>query len=98
MWQLRVDRASNQKRTGAGVVIITPDGTLLEQTITLGFPALNNEAAYEALLTGLRLAKELSIKKLAIYLDSQLITSQALREYMAKHQRMILYLTKSKSC
>ncbi|KAI5349647.1 hypothetical protein L3X38_002536 [Prunus dulcis] len=32
---------------------------------------------YEALLAGLCLAKELSIKKLAIYSDSQLITSQA---------------------
>ncbi|CAL8167734.1 unnamed protein product [Prunus armeniaca] len=38
-WQLRVDGASNQKGAGAGVVIITPDGTLLEQAITLGFPA-----------------------------------------------------------
>ncbi|CAL8993202.1 unnamed protein product, partial [Prunus brigantina] len=50
MWQLRVDGASNQKEAGAGVVIITPDGTLLEQAITLGFPASNNEAEYEALL------------------------------------------------
>ncbi|CAL2226480.1 unnamed protein product [Prunus armeniaca] len=57
MWQLRVDGASNQKGAGAGVVIITPDGTLLEQAITLGFPASNNEAEYEALLAGLRLAK-----------------------------------------
>ncbi|KAI5322759.1 hypothetical protein L3X38_031831 [Prunus dulcis] len=94
MWQLRVDGASNQKGAGAGVVIITPDGTLLEQAITLGFPASNNEAEYEALLAGLRLAKELIIKKLAIYSDSQLITNQASGEYMAKHPRMILYLDK----
>ncbi|CAL2260095.1 unnamed protein product [Prunus armeniaca] len=93
-WQLRVDGASNQKGAGAGVVIITPDGTLLEQAITLGFPASNNEAEYEALLAGLRLAKELAIKKLAIYSDSQLITNQASGEYMAKHPRMILYLDK----
>ncbi|XP_020415620.1 uncharacterized protein LOC109948104 [Prunus persica] len=77
IWQLRVDGASNQKGAGAGVVITTPDGTLLEQAITLGFPASNNEAEYEALLAGLRLAKELTIKKLAIYSDSQLITNQA---------------------
>ncbi|KAI5312880.1 hypothetical protein L3X38_042054 [Prunus dulcis] len=89
-WQLRVDGASNQKGAGVGVVIVTPDGTLLEQAITLGFPASNNEAEYEALLVGLCLAKELSIKKLAIYSDSQLITSQASGEYMAKHPRMIL--------
>ncbi|CAL8167913.1 unnamed protein product [Prunus armeniaca] len=94
MWQLHVDRASNQKGAGAGVVIITPDGTLLEQAITLGFPASNNEAEYEALLVGLRLAKELAIKKLAIYSDSQLITNQASGEYMAKHPKMIVYLEK----
>ncbi|CAL9005529.1 unnamed protein product, partial [Prunus brigantina] len=94
MWQLRVDGASNQKGAGAGVVIITPDGTLLEQAIMLSFPASNNEVEYEALLAGLRLAKELAIKKLAIYSDSQLITNQALGEYMAKHPRMILYLDK----
>ncbi|BFG16938.1 hypothetical protein CerSpe_032120 [Prunus speciosa] len=52
MWQLRLDGASNQKGAGAGVVIITPDGTLLEQAIRLGFPASNNEAEYEALLAG----------------------------------------------
>ncbi|CAL8157571.1 unnamed protein product [Prunus armeniaca] len=94
MLQLRVDGASNQKGAGAGIVIITSDGTLLEQVITLGFLASNNEVEYETLLAGLHLAKELSIKKLAIYLDSQLITSQALGEYMAKHPRMILYLDK----
>ncbi|CAL9022627.1 unnamed protein product, partial [Prunus brigantina] len=94
MWQLCVDGALNQKGAGAGVVIITPDGTLLEQAIRLGFPTSNNEAEYEALLAGLRLAKELSIKKLAIYSDSQLITSQTSGEYMAKHPRMILYLDK----
>ncbi|CAL8990953.1 unnamed protein product, partial [Prunus brigantina] len=62
-WQLCVDGTSNQKGAGAGVVIITTDGTLLEQAVTLGFPASNNEAEYEALLAGLRLAKELAIKK-----------------------------------
>jgi ribonuclease HI len=91
---LRVDGASNQKGAGAGLVIITPDGTMLEQAITLGFPTSNNEAEYEALLAGLRLARELSVKKLAIYSDSQLITNQALGEYMAKHPRMIMYLDK----
>ncbi|CAL2262908.1 unnamed protein product [Prunus armeniaca] len=94
MWQLHVDGASNHKGAGAGVVIITLDGTLLEQAITLGFSASNNEAEYEALLAGLRLVKELSIKRLAIYSDSQLITNQASGEYMAKHPRMVQYLDK----
>ncbi|KAI5352420.1 hypothetical protein L3X38_005311 [Prunus dulcis] len=88
------DGASNQKGARVGVVITTPDGTLLEQAITLGFPASNNEAEYEALLASLSLAKELATKKLAIYSYSQLITNQASSEYMAKHPRMILYLDK----
>ncbi|KAI5348609.1 hypothetical protein L3X38_001496 [Prunus dulcis] len=90
----KANGASNQKEVGAGVVITTPDGTLLEQSISLGFPGSNNEAEYEALLAGLRLAKKLAIKKLAIYSDSQLITNQASGEYMAKHPKMILYLDK----
>ncbi|CAL9000546.1 unnamed protein product [Prunus brigantina] len=49
---------------------------------------------YHAWLPGMRLAKELAIKRLTIYSDSQLITNQALGEYMAKHPRMILYLDK----
>ncbi|CAL2239309.1 unnamed protein product [Prunus armeniaca] len=94
MWQLYVDRASNQKGAGAGVVITTPDETLLEQAITLGFSTSNNEAEYEALLASLHLARELAIKKLAIYSYSQLITNQVSGEYMSKHPRMILYLDK----
>ncbi|CAL2229367.1 unnamed protein product [Prunus armeniaca] len=94
IWQLHVDGASNHKGAGASVVIITPDGTLLEQAITLGFSASNNEAEYEALLAGLLLAKELSIMRLAIYSDSQLIKNQASGEYMTKHPRMVQYLDK----
>ncbi|KAI5353306.1 hypothetical protein L3X38_006199 [Prunus dulcis] len=94
MWQLSVDGASNQKGAGASVVIITSNGTLLEKVIMFGFPTSNNEGEYEALLVGLLLAKELSIKKLTIYSNSQLITNQASREYMAKHQRITLYIDK----
>ncbi|XP_070681765.1 uncharacterized protein [Malus domestica] len=46
------------------------------------------------LLTGFRLAKDLMVKKLAIYFDSQLITNQTSGEYAAKHPRMARYLEK----
>ncbi|CAL9025070.1 unnamed protein product [Prunus brigantina] len=60
----------------------------------MGFPASHSEAKYEALLDGLHLAKELSIKRLAIYSNSQLIANQALGEYMEKYLRIIQYLDK----
>ncbi|KAM2248724.1 hypothetical protein ACFXTI_003466 [Malus domestica] len=93
-WNLHVDGASNYKGSGAGIVLVTLDGSMLEQAITLGFKASNNEAEYEALLAGLRMAKDLAVKKLAIHSDSQLITSQATGEYTAKHPRMAQYLEK----
>ncbi|XP_070667837.1 uncharacterized protein [Malus domestica] len=93
-WHLHIDGASNYKGSGAGVVLVTPNGSMLEQAITLGFKTSNNEAEYEALLAGLRIAKDLAVKNPAIHYDSQLITSQTTGEYMAKHLRMTQYLEK----
>ncbi|XP_059627386.1 uncharacterized protein LOC132270209 [Cornus florida] len=58
-WELRVDSSSNLISAGAGVVITTPEGTKLQQSIRLTFPATDNEAEYEALLAGLRLVNQL---------------------------------------
>ncbi|KAI8018763.1 hypothetical protein LOK49_LG04G01039, partial [Camellia lanceoleosa] len=55
-FQLFVDGSSNRQGAGAGVVLISPDGEILEQSIRLGFKASNNEAEYEALIAGLKLA------------------------------------------
>ncbi|KAM1243363.1 hypothetical protein ACFX2G_035629 [Malus domestica] len=62
-WHLHVIDASNYKGSGADI-LVTPDGSMLEQAITLGFRASNNEAEYEALLAGLWMAKDLAVKKL----------------------------------
>ena len=41
-WKVHVDRASNDKGARAGIVIITPEGILLEHSFRLGFNASNN--------------------------------------------------------
>ena len=58
-WKVHVDGASSVKGAGAGIVIITPEGILLEHSFRLGFNASNNEAEYEALLVGLRAVSRL---------------------------------------
>uniref|UniRef100_A0A2N9I3L0 Integrase catalytic domain-containing protein n=1 Tax=Fagus sylvatica TaxID=28930 RepID=A0A2N9I3L0_FAGSY len=58
-WKVYVDGASNSKGSGTGVVIITPDETVIEQSIRLNFKTSNNEAEYEAVLAGLKSAKTL---------------------------------------
>jgi hypothetical protein len=58
-WELFVNEASNCKGLGAGIVLVSPEGLVLEQAVRLGFPASNNEAEYEALVVGLRSARRL---------------------------------------
>jgi ribonuclease HI len=55
------NRSYTLKGAGAGIVLIPPKGDILKYAIQLDFPAKNNIAEYEGLVTGLRLAKELGI-------------------------------------
>uniref|UniRef100_A0A2N9GFJ3 Reverse transcriptase domain-containing protein n=1 Tax=Fagus sylvatica TaxID=28930 RepID=A0A2N9GFJ3_FAGSY len=82
------------KGQGTGVVIITPDDTVMEQSVRLNFKASNNEAEYEADLTELNSAKTLGAKNLIIHCDSLLIASQINGEYMARDEHMAAYLLK----
>ena len=69
-WLLYVDGASNPRGSGVGMVFITLEGAMMERAVTLGFATSNNEAKYEALLSGLRTAKELGIRQLIVHCDS----------------------------
>jgi hypothetical protein len=55
------DRSYTLKGAGAGVMLMPPEGDILKYAIQLEFPAINNIAKYEGLVTGLRLAKDLDI-------------------------------------
>nr|CAN82409.1 hypothetical protein VITISV_023301 [Vitis vinifera] len=93
-WTLRVDGASRSSGSGVGLLLQSPTGEHLEQAIRLGFPASNNEAEYEAILSGLDLALALSVSKLRIHSDSQLVVKHIQEEYEAKDARMARYLAK----
>ena len=91
---MRVDRASRSSGSGVGLLLQSPTGEQLEQAIQLGFPTSNNEAEYKAILSGLDLTLALSVSKLQIYSDSQLVVKHMQEEYEAKDERMTQYLTK----
>jgi ribonuclease HI len=59
-----------------GVTLIPLDGDTIKYAIQLVFPATNNVAEYEGLITRLRLAKDLGIQRLLIRGDSQLVVKQ----------------------
>ena len=59
IWMIQTDGSTAKKVGGAGVVLISPEGETLKYAVRLQFSATNNEVEYEALLTGLSLAKAL---------------------------------------
>ena len=85
-----------RKRGGVGVVIITPKGEMLSYRVKLKFSATNNEAEYEGILTGLRIAKALGAKNLLLQSDSKLVMGQIKEEYEVKEERMQKYLRLTK--
>ncbi|GAU24437.1 hypothetical protein TSUD_364210 [Trifolium subterraneum] len=91
-WTLSVDGASNIRGSGPWVVLEGPDGVLIEQSLRFAFKASNNQAEYEALIAGMRLAKEMEVADLRAKSDSQLVTSQVPGEFQAKDPQLIKYL------
>ena len=59
-WTMYFDESVMAPGSGAGVVLISPDGSRLCYAIHLHFSASNNAMEYEALINGLRIAIELS--------------------------------------
>jgi ribonuclease HI len=86
------DGSYTLKGAGAGVVLIPPECDVLKYAIQLEFSATNNIAKYEGLVNGLRLAKDLSIQRLLIRGDSQLVAKEVQKEYDCNNDMMTGYL------
>jgi hypothetical protein len=58
VWTMYFDGSKRVQGVGAGVVLISPQGDKLKYVLRMCFPqASNNEAEYEALLHGMKIAK-----------------------------------------
>nr|KYP66897.1 Transposon Ty3-I Gag-Pol polyprotein [Cajanus cajan] len=90
-WILHVDGSSNTKGSGAGIILEGPNDMMLELAIKFDFRATNNQEEYEALLAGLRLAKDVGIKRLRCCTDSKLITEQVGESYQTKEPQLQRY-------
>ncbi|XP_065026171.1 uncharacterized protein LOC135650616 [Musa acuminata AAA Group] len=96
-WLLCVDGSSSRKGVGAGLVLEAPDGRSFERSLRFGFKATNNEAKYEALLAGLRLAVEMQVGDIRVLTDSQLVAEQLIDGYEARDPTMSKYLAEVKA-
>ena len=91
-WILFTDGASNVRGTGLGIILKSPQGDTIPQSINCAFPATNNEAEYEALVAGLQLAKDLGIRNLQVFVDSLLVTNHFNGSYAVKGEKLFQYL------
>ncbi|GAU33995.1 hypothetical protein TSUD_212560 [Trifolium subterraneum] len=91
-WTIFVDGSSNSQGSGAGIILESEDGVLIEVSLGLSFPTTNNQAEYEAFLAGLRLAEDMGAEEIRIFTDSQLVASQVSGEYQTKEERLLEYL------
>ena len=68
-WKVYVDGASNQKGSGVGLVLMSPEKIVIEKSLRLDFSATNNEAEYEALLEGMAMVQRMGGKFIKLFLD-----------------------------
>ena len=93
-WVVHVDGSSTLHASGIGVVLKSPEADKLKHKVFLHYQTTNNEAEYEVLLKGLKLAKFLEAESVLVQGDSQLVMGQVNGTYEAKEERMKRYLNK----
>ncbi|GAA0155891.1 hypothetical protein LIER_13512 [Lithospermum erythrorhizon] len=96
-WNLYVDGASNKKGAEAGILIKGRNGEVFEYALRFSFESTNNEAEYEAMVTGLEIAEALEIKRLLVQGDSKLIIDHVHGYCGVKNENQGKYHSKSLS-
>ncbi|GJR47776.1 reverse transcriptase domain-containing protein [Tanacetum coccineum] len=95
-WTLFTDGSSCVNGSGAGLILTSPKGTEFTYALRFQFIASNNEAEYEALIAGLRIAAQMGVRNVQVSVDSKLVANKVLGTYVAKEENMVKYLEKVK--
>jgi ribonuclease HI len=86
------DGSKRVQGAGAGVVLISLQGDKLKYVLRMSFSqASNNEAEYEALLHGMKMAKACRATRLKIFGDSNLVVQQVMNRCDAISDNMTAY-------
>nr|GEW57588.1 reverse transcriptase domain-containing protein [Tanacetum cinerariifolium] len=96
-WTLFTDGSSCVDGSGARLILTNPEGIESTYALRFQFAAFSNEAEYEALIAGLRIAARMRVKDVHVSVDSKLAANQVLGTYVAKEDNMVKYLEIVKS-
>ncbi len=90
-WVMHFDGSKQHQGSGAGVTLKSPTGEELKYVLQIHFESTNNMAEYEALLHGLRIAKDIGIKHIVCCGDSDLVAQQVAGTWQARNSVMAAY-------
>ena len=87
-WKMYVDGVANQRGSGVGLVLVSPEKTIIEKSLRLGFSTTNNEAEYKALLQGMVTVQKMEGKAVEMFSNSRLVMGYVKGELEARDARM----------
>ncbi|XP_043705314.1 uncharacterized protein Mb2253c-like [Telopea speciosissima] len=90
-WQLYFDGVANQKEYGAGVLLVTPDGSHLPMSFRLEFSCTNNIAEYKACAIGLEMALSKGAERIKVFGDSSVVICQTQGKWKTRHDELKPY-------
>ena len=90
-WKMHFDGSKTKVGLGAGVVLTSPKRDQLKYVLQIHFVASNNVAEYEALIHGLKVAKEIGVRRIQCHGDSDLVVQQVSGTWDALDANMALY-------
>ncbi|GJU33971.1 reverse transcriptase domain-containing protein [Tanacetum coccineum] len=93
-WVLFTNGSSCIDGSRASLIITNLEGMKFTYALRFRFNATINEAEYEALIAGLRIARQMGVQNLQANVDSKLIANQVNGVNVAKESSMIKYLEK----
>ena len=96
-WELYVDGAVNQRGSGVGLVLVSPEKITIEKFLRLSFSATNNETEYEVLLMGMMMVQKMGGKAVKVFSDSKLVVGQVRGDLEARDLRIQEYLCQIRS-
>lgn len=77
---------------GTGLILTNPEGEEITYTLRFDFHTSNDEAEYEALFFGLRLAKQMGGEAIVTLTDSRLAANQVNGDFEMKDKQMEKYV------
>src|SRR3954465_13293341 len=90
-WRMHFDGSKMKNGLGVGIVLTSPKGYQLDYVLQIHFATSNNVAEYEALVHGIKLAKEIGIRNIECFGDSDLVVQQCTGTWDAKDANMASY-------